>query len=55
MVVAIFCGHPDNLEDSDESEPQTVAPLGSTTEPRAVATGSKHSTPSKTAMKTGRV
>ena len=20
MVVAIFCGHPDNLEDSDESE-----------------------------------
>ena len=25
MVVAIFCGHPDNLEDSDESEPGTVA------------------------------
>jgi hypothetical protein len=25
MVVAIFCGHPDNLEDSDESEWRTVA------------------------------
>lgn len=27
MVVAIFCGHPDNLEDSDESERETVARL----------------------------
>ncbi|MFN2512472.1 MAG: hypothetical protein ABR568_13770 [Pyrinomonadaceae bacterium] len=27
MVVAIFCGHPDNLKDSDESEPATVARL----------------------------
>ncbi len=27
MVVAIFCGHPDNLEDSDESERGTVARL----------------------------
>lgn len=25
MVVAIFCGHPYNLEDSDESERGTVA------------------------------
>jgi hypothetical protein len=30
MVVAIFCGHPDNLEDSDESEPGTVAWLDTT-------------------------
>ncbi len=29
MVVAIFCGHPDNLEDSDESERKTVAFHGS--------------------------
>ncbi len=43
MVVAIFCGHPDNLEDSDESERETVAGPDSNTEPRAVATGSKHS------------
>jgi hypothetical protein len=38
MVVAIFCGHPDNLEDSDESERGTVAQLDSNPEPRAAAT-----------------
>ncbi len=25
MVIAICCGHPDNLEESDESERGTVA------------------------------
>ena len=34
MVVAIFCGHPDNLEDSDEPEQRTVA-RESNTEPIA--------------------
>jgi len=46
MVVAIFCGHPDNLEDSDEYELRTVARWPLRFVPTTTGTGGLHTSQS---------